>query len=56
MGKIYWLLLVFALAACATPAPLSTPQPASTATISPTSTRLPAAPGRLTFVDFFAIT
>ncbi len=65
MGRVFAFLLVFVLAACAAPAtptlvaptpilatdvpPTQTPQPTAIAT-------LPVLRGKLTFVEFFAVT
>jgi hypothetical protein len=51
MGKVFAFLLVLMLAACATPVPdtISTPEP------SPSQTPLTKSPGKMVFVEFFAV-
>ena len=65
MGRVFAFLLVFVLAACAAPAtttmvaptPLPVTEVPPTLTSQPPATAtLPAFKGKLTFVEFFAVT
>jgi hypothetical protein len=55
MGKVFSLLLVLALTACATPAAVPATLLSPTTETQPTLTALPVPKSALTLVEFFAV-